>query len=74
MVEDPYKKVRRIIPPPDFVIGKTKYDRKLWKELEEKEIEEGLKEYYEAGVAQMVEPQFTRLKDTDSISVSRSRN
>jgi len=22
MVEDPYKKVRRIIPPPDFVIGK----------------------------------------------------
>ena len=44
--EDPYRKIRRNIPPPSFPIGKGReYDRKKEKEEEETLIEEGIDEF-----------------------------
>lgn len=44
---DPYKSVRRDIPPPDFKFGKNKYskqDRKRMKEMVDAEIDRWLEE------------------------------
>lgn len=47
MVKDPYKTIRRNIPPPDFKFGKEKYIKNKNEELHL--IEEGLKEYFNKG-------------------------
>lgn len=47
MVKDPYKEIRRFIPPSDFKFGKDKYVKN--KKEEEQVIQEGLDEYYYQG-------------------------